>query len=1016
MKKATLILLALAAAGYAGAQSGAKFLQGESMSNVNSISPNGKYAVGVNLEPHEWGLDVAIGFKSFMWNVEQETIEWMTALDASDYGKSGYFADVTDDGVVCGWFKDPENTITVGEMGYTETLPLNVAAVWSGGKLINLGLGDFAKTSFNNFNDGSFATAISNDAGTVVGYVGTGNMAVTYPCAWVRDDATGKYEYVKYTMPGNATLGVIEDVSGDGGIAVGYVRIIDPANGPLNVACYWTAPDKPVLLQDPAVTMENGACYAVSNNGKYIAFTYDEREPSLYIVDEDKVVKCGRHADVTGLYIGAVADNGDVFGVYKHGAYMTGDMSNRPFWYSYSNRMMTGFDYFMKFWAPDVDTPYQFSYEAKESLTLVASSTGGNIIAGNDTYMPFIIKTDAVPTVLPKGVNSLKATVTAVGEVALTATLPGNSQRFEARRLVVYRDGKELAEVDAGGRQTVDYVDKGVPAGAHDYTAAIIYADNDNEGKDIESPRSETVKVQMEANFDFPLYDNFDSGSLAANHWAVVKDCGDVEYQSIGCPLYTGLQSTAALNTTVMESGNYSYSAVSRHIDATDKETVYASFARKWEYVNSRDWDLDKDTVSLEVSTDGENWLVAKDMRLCDMPLGWSFEYVDLTPWAAGKVFQVRFRMHGTGAAQYLFNADELMIDEKPALEGMTDVLGMTDSEGNFRLSWKNSLGAYPLTYLTNPYYECYGLAIGNEGKPIIAANMFTKEDLAMFKGKYLTSVTLMINHDDAIEGTKDTHASIVIFEDGKLAVEQEFTPEYNTDQIVKLDKPLEIDGTKELKIGVKVYDYDERQLPLPYYNSYGYVEGKSDLYSEDGGATWKKLADVWAGQPNEADGYASWQITGNVTDGLDPEIPAALDLSRFAAEVYKNGEKLSERFVYLLEPGYTDKESVKGDSYQVRVFYIGGECTGLSNTLVNKGTAAGISTVGAAAGDAYTIDGGTLNISGGKAEVELYNASGMKLYGGYTGSLDLNGFGHGLFILKICGQDGKAETYKFTL
>lgn len=983
------------------------------MTEATGMSPNGKYAVGVNIEPVEWGLDQIRGFRSFVWDMETGTSEWLTYLDAEDYSKSGYFSDINDSRVVCGWFKDPQKQKTITEMGATFTLPLNVAAVWDEGGVVSLGTGDIDESLFTNFNDGSYATAISNDSKTVVGFVATGNMAVMCPCAWVKNEATGKYDYVKYSLPDNASLGVIEDVSGDGSVAAGYVRRFDPLYGALNVACYWTAPDECHLLTSSGIKTENGACYAVSNNGKYIAFTYDEREPSLYVPGEDKVIKCGRHENVTGLQIASVTDDGDVFGFYKYGSYMGGDMSNRPFWYSYKSRAMTDFDYFVKFWANDVEMPYKFSYEAKESAAITAVSAGGDIILGCGDNRAFAIATKAKSVLLPLTVETLKAVITGEGEVTITATLPDNSQRFVAKELVVYRDGNSIITIPVGEDKTISYADKGVAAGTRYYTASVIYKDMENGGKDIESPRSKTISIQVETDFSLPLYDNFDSGSLGSNHWSVVKDYGETDYQSIGCPMYSGLKSTCALYSTVFQMMPYSYSAVSRHINAAGESSVYASFARKWEYVNSTDWPLDKDTVSLEVSVDGEKWVVAKDMLLNETPIGWSFEYVDLTPFVAGKLFQVRFRMHGQAAAQYLFCVDEFKIDVKPEREGMQDVLGATDADGNFRLAWKNSLDAYPLTYLANPYYNCYNLAVGDEGRPIIAANMFTKEDLGMYKGKYLTSVTVMVNHDEYL-GTIDTHTAIVVYEDGKLVREQEFVPDYNTDHIVKLEEPLLIDGTKELKIGLKVYDYDARQLPLAYYNSYGYVEGKSDLYSEDGGNTWKKLSDLWAGLDNEADGFACWQITGNVTDRADANVPDRLDLDRFAAEVYKNGEKLSERFVYLLEPGYTDKNSLPNDTYNVRVFYTDGTCTELSNTVKNSGsTGIGDVAAGYTAEEAYTVDGGKLDVNGSNKKVEIYNSNGVKVYDGGGRNIGLGVFGHGMFLLKVYAADGSSTVHK---
>ena len=1008
MKKTLLLFLcALMAVCHSYAQSGAKFLQGEDMTKVNRVSPNGKYAVGINTEVLQWGGNESSSFKSFIWNLDEETFEWVTSFDEDDYTKSGCFSDVNDSKVICGWFKDPNYTITKKDWGVEYTLPLNVAAVWDNGKLTSLGLGEFETSYFNYFQDGSFATAISNDSKTVVGYISKGNGAKFHPCAWVKDEATGKYDYVKYSIPDNVTSGVITDVSGDGSVAVGYVI----SRGD-NTACYWTSPDNCVLLQDPDIDAD-GTCYAVSDNGKFIAFTYDRFEPSLFVVDDNKVIKCGRYPQVKNLEIGAVSDDGDVFGVFKYGS---GDVFNRPFWYSYVNRTLTGFDYFVKTWAADIDMPYEFTYEAKEGLVITSASKAGNIIVGNDPYRSgkaFVIKTNATAKKFPPTVKSINATATALGEVTVVAEIPENTPELSAKEITIFRDGDALTSIELNGETTIKHIDKDVRMGTHDYSASIIYEDNEN-STEVESPRSEIASVYMESSFAFPLYDNFDSQSLATNEWTIVREYGATDYQNIGCPLYMGLNATPSLHTAVSQSIPYSYYVVSRHLDATDKETVYISFAKAWGFVNSTDWPLEQDTISLELSTDGKDWIAAKDMQLCNTTRNWTFEYIDLTPWAAGKVFQVRFRFHGQAAAQYSFDVDELKIAEKPEHEGMTDVLGALDADGNFRLSWKNSINAYPLTYLTTPYLSYKGLAIGDEGKTFIGANSFTKEDLSMFKGKYLTSVSTMINHDASIEGTKDTRAAVVVFEDGKLIREQEFTPEYNLYKNIKLDEPLLIDGTKELKIGVKLFDYDARQLPLPYHNSYRYVPGKSDLYSEDGGNTWKKLSDLWAGQENETDGYASWEITGNVTDEMNPEVPSYLDLNRFAAEVYKNGEMLSNRFIYLLEPGYTDEETCEGDTYQVRIFYTDGTCSELSNSVKNDGTSS-INDIEEANNSDISIEGDEL-INSGNSKIEIYNSNGTLLYKGRSEKININSFTKGVMIIKVYKNDGSVAISKLML
>lgn len=42
-------------------------------------------------------------------------------------------------------------------MGYEDTLPLNVAAVWKEGKVTGLGLGTYSVSDFDNFADGPFS-------------------------------------------------------------------------------------------------------------------------------------------------------------------------------------------------------------------------------------------------------------------------------------------------------------------------------------------------------------------------------------------------------------------------------------------------------------------------------------------------------------------------------------------------------------------------------------------------------------------------------------------------------------------------------------------------------------------------------------------------------------------------------------------------------------------------------------------------------------------------------------------
>ena len=1008
------------AAVYVGAQSGATFTQGVNGMDNGRVSSGGKYLVGTSKTSYQWGFDNVTGFESYLTDLTTGETTWMTQYDEADYSKLGAFADVNDEGVICGTMKDLDNQITITDMGDTYTLPLNVAAIWKDGQAQSLGLGTYGAADFSYFADGTFATAISDDAKTVVGYVSFGNYATVIPCGWVLDETSGEYRYVEYASPENGMTTYVNDVSGDGKTAVGYCKI--KGESWITYPCYWPTPDECVVIKDANVDYTSGTlsgnAFAISNNGRYAAITVDGTEPVLYSVEGQRIIRgLGTHANVSGLEIGGITDTGDIFGVYEYSGYGI----NRPFWYSMDNVMTVDFDYFIYLNAGGVDLPYRFSYWADENLEFTGVSADGSVIAGIDTFGPsWVLTCEPKVMSIPPSVTQVYANPSALGQVTVTfdRNKPEMYMYFTAKEYVVYRDGDEVtriavADLDAEGKTAVQYVDNNVAPGSHEYAVAVNYVD-DGTGEELMSPKCGEVKIFLESNFDFPLYDDFESQSLTTNGWTVQRDYGETDFQNWGCPTFFGLDGSAYLNTNSDQRYPYSYSVVSRHIDASGKESVYVSFAAKWQYVNSTDWEIDRDTLSLEISSDGIEWEVVKDFLMPDyVPDGWNFHYFDITPWAAGKTFQVRFRMHGQAVAQYGWRIDNFAIDEKPQHEA-PEAIGAADADGKFRLAWKNTLGAYQLNYLTNITRYADGLTLGNEGKEFIAVNKFEQQDLALYDGKYLTSVTTELNKYES-EDLTPTRAAVVVYEDGKLIREQEITsPVFNSYFTVKLDEPVKIDASKELMFGLKLIEYGADQCPLVYMNSTLYKQGKSDLYSEDGGTTWKSLADYYATVPeHETEGMASWLVSGNVTDEADAAV-GQYDTNQYGYEVYKNGQKYSDLFIHFLEPGFTDESSVEGDVYEVRAFYLDGTVSELSNQVKNNGTT-GINNVeaGGAADGSYTVEDGRLTVNGDNARVEIYNASGSKVYDGAGRGVSLDKLGHGVFILKVYGEDGKTETRK---
>lgn len=1016
MKKTILLLCTLLAVGYTTAQTAAAFLRGEQGTDYNGMSPDGKYVVGERTgESHGWGLDAITGYVSYLQDLSTGEITWMTSWTDGDYTTLGSFADVSDDGIICGTAKDVNNMITVTELGYTYTLPLNTAAVWTkDGEAKILGLGTYSVDDFNNFNDGTFAKCISKDAKIVTGYVAIGNYAFIYPCRWVLNDATGEYTYQAYSLPDESTEGQVVSISDDGSVACGYYKIKGKYT-----PCYWPTPDECVSLDDGTLTGYQGCkAFCISGNGKYIVLTLDKYTPKIYAVDTKEFRAIGDYQNPKKLAFGGVTNSGDVIGTVQ--------LQDRiyPFYYNYSNALTTGFDYYVYRTAYNINIPYKFDGHSGESVSFVGVSADGTVVSGNDADgSPWTLSTGGTTMgVIPPTVEDFDVAFSGIGSVSITF---GRGQEqymdFEAAEYIVYRDAEvvgrvSVEELDNNSSTSVTFTDSGVESGTHYYAVALNWINADDK-IELLSPKSPEKSIYVDNDAVFPLYDNFDSGSLSYNGWTVQRDYGETEYQNWGCPKYFGINSTPCLYSSCDQLLPYSYSVVSCRIDASDKDEVYMSFAHYWEYVNSREWALDKDTMSLELSVDGGLWETVKDYPLCDYTAyRMTFDYIDLTPYAAGTTFQVRFRLHGQAVAQYAWRIENLTIDEKPQHEGTAGAIGFTGSDGKFHLTWKNSLDAYSLSYLGSPYMDGQMYAAGNEGKPLTAVNKFDAVDLAAYKGKYLTSVMTSINKYESEDNTP-LRVAVVVYEGDKLIREQELSEfECNTDFVAKLDNPVLIDGSKDMMIGIKLLEYGADQLPISYMSTKeACVKGKSDLYSEDGGKTWMSFAETFGNDSGQdTDGNPSWFIIGNVTD--TPEaVDTQLDTNQYAYEVYKNGRKYSERFVYFLEPGFVDEESVQGDTYEIRTFFYDGTVSKLSETVCNNGTTA-IENVQTGGNGVWNIDGDRLNITDGADNIEIYTANGMKVYEGIPTEVNFGVFGHGLFILKVYADNGDVTSHKVIL
>lgn len=218
-----------------------------------------------------------------------------------------------------------------------------------------------------------------------------------------------------------------------------------------------------------------------------------------------------------------------------------------------------------------------------------------------------------------------------------------------------------------------------------------------------------------------------------------------------------------------------------------------------------------------------------------------------------------------------------------------------------------SSRGGDWLTYDNGIHDESFGLTYDGESfEQFKWAVMFPAKDVASYAGKYLTKVA--VYDADVFDG------NLSIYEGGTSSPEtllhsQEFsctgTNEYKE---ITLDVSVKVSGNEN--IWVVLSNVNGKQ-PASYCVDQGNPNGRW-LYYEGFG---------WMDNKNVTVPAVTWQIRAYVTDDKD-EIVDFAGTEVLGVMLYRNGKMLSR---LVQGESFTDKESLAGDEYSVRVVY-GGE------------------------------------------------------------------------------------------
>lgn len=961
-----------------------------------AVSPNGRYVIGIDLRYELNSMYLA----SFIYDTETRSQEWITEYDANDVFKGGTLSAISDNGVACGHSKDPGLEITFVDFDGEYKSPANRATVWKNGVATQLGYGDFDLSRFTALQDGTKATAISADGTKVAGNFNMGNGTYSLPCVW-SESSDGKWTPAMLPMPEGISNSDAEFMSADGNTIAGTVSL----SSSQTIAAYWKDGVCNVIdhrkmgfTDDAFIIMD---VKGLSANGRFMTIITNYR--NFWIIDittgEYRIMPMPDATRVTNEM--SVDDNGNVLGTHHYGT--DEDNYSRPFIYTYTDNRLFDLSYYINLYAPGLETDFPLAFEDKTRAVPRAVSASGNVIMGNTDTWPqygqtpkcWVVQMEKTDIDIPTTPSGVAAKSEELGQVRLSWDKDNSTYKnLTLKSYNIYRDGKLSETLDANANK-METVQTGVPSGHPVYTIEGVYVKGD--GTEMLSPKSAPCTASVPDTYQLPLYDDFESKSLQTNFWDNSDGVWTITANG-------GISGAFIRDFNTPTTEPHSTCLTTRKLDATNQQTVQLSFVLIYGLLNGNDWPLDRDSLSVEYSTDnGETWTVRKEWSLADLgaPYNWSMQHLDLTEEVAGKMFLLRLRNHGQGKAQYDFAVDNFKVGtgaEEKAPENMT---GAISNDGNsVQVAWKNSFGAYSLSHAAGLAYATQ--TIGGEGKEIIAANKFDASDLKIYKGKYLSGASAYLALADygSPEYNK-IHASVVVFEDGKLIREQEITDiSFNGMTTVALDNPVEIDPARELMVGIRIFDYSEYQYPLVYIQSNDFIAGKSDLYSEDGGTTWLKVSDLYPEQDYGSWGFCSWYIAGCVTDR--PAFVPEATKQPLGYNVFRNGEIINYAMINDCKSGFTDTKPAKNACYDVVAYYLDGNVSEHSEqwcmsdaSSIDKNVTDGIE---------VRIHPGTDNITinGDFTKARLFTTDGVAIAQSKGNTVPLGNISTGIYLLQI--------------
>jgi hypothetical protein len=478
-----------------------------------------------------------------------------------------------------------------------------------------------------------------------------------------------------------------------------------------------------------------------------------------------------------------------------------------------------------------IDEAENFSFATPMGISV----DGHRIVGFNDALEGWIVDINQHLTGFFNPPKELTVAENGYGNVVLNWVAAANDAGNTLTGYNIYRDG---TKVNTAIINATTLTDTSVPNGNYIYKVTAVW--NGNE----ESISTNEVSINI-GKVSLPFLEDFHTSSFNDNYWNISPESEPRWILSD----YAGINPPCAMYFSPTRT-HYEEYLLSPYIDATNATALKLSFniviANLWEGTSN-------ETFIVEIS-DGTTWhKVAEYNVVSGNQQPFAYKEIDISTNAAGKEFKIRFVGSGdNGGTVLIWSIDNINVftpDDALILSAPLVVTAHKSDDGTVHVNWADPGEVAKLSYLENT--NCYD-PIGNDGVPFIAGVKFDAKDVAGYDGYKLVSIDAYPAHS---EGEPATY-KLAVFKGSERIVDQAI-PTYTVNEwnTFTLATPITISSNWDapLYFGIEVVTHNAADLPVGVCKRPGYWDeeafewiyllgGRCDLFSEDGGMTWKSL------------------------------------------------------------------------------------------------------------------------------------------------------------------------------